>query len=222
MQYFEITLSAMHKLLTDCGEQRYADYLADCLEQWRTGGHTEPFLKGFSQNGVFEHFAFEHTLFASAESNYWTQQLFGGLTAMGMQLARFINEGKSMDIAFIRRYFGHPAELITGTKCENCGATQLGLDDIDRYISVQVISTAIADGLESGDLSRKVEEIMKGTFREITVLRERARLRAANTGVNISSSRTPVTVCMKCGGRNIRPCRFLKSVREMVFVELKQ
>lgn len=222
MQFYETTLKAMHKLLSDCGEQPYADYLADCLVQWREHADTSPFLKGFSQKGIFEHFSFEHTRFPSAESNYWTQQLFGGLTAMAMQLARFENEGKKIDIGFIRKHFGHPAEVISGSRCEDCGTKQICQADIDRYISMQVISTAIADGLEAGNLTRTVEQIMQVTDREIITLRERSRLRAANTGVNVSSGRTPMAVCTKCGGKNIRSCRFLKSLREPKFVELSQ
>lgn len=220
MNFYEITLRAMHKLLTDCGEQEYAACIADCLEQWTSNADMAPLLQAFSKKGKFAHFAFEHTVFPTEERNYWTQQLFGGLTAMAMQLAKFAGEGKSVDIRFIRQHFGYPAEMITGSMCADCQSRQISMADIDRYISMQVISAAIVDGLEAGDLTKATEEIMQVKWKDIKALRDKAQLRALNTNVDVSSGRMPMTVCMKCGGKNIRPCRFLKSVKELVFVPL--
>lgn len=220
MDYFDITLRAMEKLLSDCNEDRYAAYISECVGRWEKSRDIMYLLKGFSENGLFAEFAFQDTVFASDEKSYWTQQLFGGLTAMAIQLARFYREGKNIDIAFIRKNFGFPAQVIEGSVCEGCGARQINAADIDRYISTQVISGAVADGLEAGDLTKTVEQIMNVTYTDITVGRERAKLRAANTGVDVSSARKPATFCMRCGSGKIKSCRFLKSLKKPEFVPL--
>lgn len=220
MNYYEITIRAMEKLLSDCREDKYAAYISDCVGRWQSSRDVNCFLRGFSENGLFAEFAFQQTEFSSAENRFWTQQLFGGLTAMAMQLARFYSERRKIDIAFIRKYFGHPAEVIEGSMCESCGAKQINAADIDRYISMEVISGAIADGLEAGDLNGITGEIMNARHRYITAGRENARLRALNTGVDVCSDIRPMTVCIRCGSRKIKTCRFLKSLKKTEFVAL--
>ena len=212
----------MEKVLRDCKEDTYADYIAESLEKWAENKDTSFFIAGFSKKGCFEEFAFQNTSFTSSEKEYWTRQYFGGLVAMALQLAKFESQGKSISIDFIKQHFGHPAEIISGTLCEDCGAREFSMLDIDRYVTSPVISGAIISGLEKGDLSEITEQIMDAVYVPLLVEREHATLRAANSGVSVSSTREPAKVCLKCGGKNVRKCRYLKSLKKMSFVPLNK
>ena len=106
MKFYETSIKAMEKVLRDTKEDFYADYIKECIQKWESSKDTSYFTKGFSKKGRFENFTFQTTEFSSEENRYWTQQYFGGLVAMAMQLAKFITEGKTIDIGFIKKNFG--------------------------------------------------------------------------------------------------------------------
>ena len=222
MKFYETSIKAMEKVLKDTKEDFYADYISECIQKWESSKDTTYFIKGFSKKGRFENFTFQNTAFPSEESRYWTQQYFGGLVAMAMQLAKFINEGKTIDIDFIKKNFGHQAEVISGSVCSSCGTKQFSMADIDKCVTIPVISGGIIEGLEKEDLTDITEQIMNCTYGRLVKEREQAKERAANTNVSVSSSRTAMTVCTKCGGKNISKCRFLKSLKKNAFVALSR
>lgn len=222
MNFFETSAKGMEKVLRECKEDYYADYIAESLEKWTENKDTSYFIQGFSKKGRFENFSFQNTVFATPEREYWTHQYFGGLVAMALQLAKFEREGKTISIDFIKQHFGHPAEVISGTLCTDCGAREFSMLDIDRYITSPVISGAIIAGLEKGDLSEITEQIMTVSYVPLFVQREQASLRASNSNVSVSSAREPAKVCLKCGGKNIQKCRYLKSLKKMSFVALNK
>ena len=79
MDYFEITLRGMRKVLDLCGEDTYRAYIDDCIEGYSAKGDVGLLMKGFSPKGVFADFHFENTVFLTEEKRFWTEQLFGGL-----------------------------------------------------------------------------------------------------------------------------------------------
>lgn len=220
MKFFEISVRAMENILKECGETSYADYISDCLLKWSASSDTEYFLKGFSKGGKFERFDFSDTKFESEEQKYWITQYFGGLVAMAVQLAKFEREGKNISLDFIRRNFGHQAEVISGVICENCKTKYINMSDIDRYITMPVISGAIIEGLEKGELTDITQQIMNLSYKKLSKERDEAKLRAANTSIDVSSDRTAIAICLKCGGKNFKRCRFLKSLKKNSFVAL--
>ena len=222
MKFYETSIKAMEKVLRDTKEDFYADYIKECIQKWESSNDTSCFTKGFSKKGRFENFTFQTTEFSSEENRYWTQQYFGGLVAMAMQLAKFITEGKTIDIGFIKKNFGHQAEVISGSVCTDCGTKQFSMSDIDRYITIPVISGGIIEGLEKEDLTDITEQIMNCTYDRLVKEREQAKERAANSNVSVSSSREPMTICTKCGGKSISKCRFLKSLKKNTFVALSR
>lgn len=222
MEFYEITLKGMQKLLNDCNEKVYADIIADCIAAWQARQDTDCMLKEFATGGRFRTFQFKKEDFSSLEQNFWVQQLFGGLVAMVIQLAGFIRENKTVDIAFIRRNFGRPTDVLTGMKCSSCGQRQVSQLDIDKYISLPIIAKRIADGLENNTLDKEIETIISVSAPEIQRERNNAQLRAANTKLIVSDSRTPMKFCPSCGNQKLEPCRFLKSVKEPIFVPLNK
>ena len=222
MELYEITLRGMKKLLDDCTEEAYANIIEECLRKWQGRKDTACLLKEFAEGGRFRTFRFKESDFSSSEQNFWVQQLFGGLVAMVIQLARADAEKQIIDIAYIRRNFGRPSEVLTGTRCTSCGQRQVSGTDIDKYICLPIIAKRIADGLEQGSLDKEIDIIRSVSAPEIKSQRNEAQLRAANTGLLISDSRTPMTFCPSCGGKKLVPCRFLKSVKERVFVPLSK
>ena len=139
MTYYEQTLTQMKRLLDDCKEHRYASFLADCLTDYADSKDVARFQKGFSGSGIFENFSFRDSDFDDPALAFWTVQLFGGLTAMAIQLAKFEVANRSMDIPFMRKHFGHPAEVIGGMKCRQCGKRFINAMDIAKYITPPVI-----------------------------------------------------------------------------------
>ncbi len=220
MKFYEISVRAMEKVLRDCGEDSYADYISECLVKWTASSDTEHFLKAFSKGGKFDKFNFDKVKFESEEKKYWTSQYFGGLVAMAMQLAKFERDGRNVSIDFIKSNFGHQAEVISGSMCGNCKTKYINMADIDRYVTIPVVSGAIIEGLEKGDLIDITEQVMNLSYKRLSKERDEARLRAANTNIDVSSGRTPISICLKCGGKNIGKCRFLKSLKKNSFVAL--
>ena len=222
MDFLAPTLEGMGLILTECGETGYAENIKASLESWTNNHDAETFIKSFSKGGYFESFSFADTKFPSEEHRFWITQMFGGLVAMGMQLARFEKDNRIMTIEFMRRNFGHQPEVISGARCGACGAKELNTADIDRYITPYVISRLIIDGLESNRLDKNIASVMDVSSKEISAQRAEALLRANNTGVSVSDSRTTMTRCSHCGSTNILRCRFLKSLKKPVFVALSK
>ena len=222
MDYFEITLRGMRKVLDLCGEDTYRAYIDDCIEGYSAKGDVGLLMKGFSPKGVFADFHFENTVFPTEEKRFWTEQLFGGLVAMSVQLARFKAEHTPFDITFIREHFGHPAEIIEGSVCAGCGLKTITALDIDRYVTMPVIAEAIVEGIDRGDLEARVVQITDLSYPKLKYERDDASVRAINTDISVSSGRTRPTVCLRCGGKNIKTVKFLKSLRKKEFVMLSK
>lgn len=220
MNFYKITLEGMKKLLNDCNKTSYADIIEYCIEKWDTKKDITFFLSSFSENGAFKNFKFEKNDISSAEKFFWTKQLFSALAAMAIELARAINAGKSYNIDFIRKHFGHDSQIINGARCQNCGFRQINAENVDEYISAPIIAKKVVDGLETGSLDETVESIMNLSLPEIQREREHTKTRIINSSVPFSQERTDMKFCLLCGGKDIRKCKFLKSIKELVFVPL--
>lgn len=220
MGFYEITLKGMHKILKDFKEDQYADIVEKCIDQWQKKHDTYCMLQEFADKGRFRTFKFKSQDFSSVEQSFWVQQLFGGLVAMMIQLAQFENQKKNVSIDFIRKNFGISSDVLTGVMCTSCGKRQTSFLDIDKYISLPIIAKRIADGLEKGSLDDEIDSITSVSAPEIERERSNAKLRVANTSIPVfDSSDTPV--CPSCGNKKFTVCKFLKSVKEPVFIPLK-
>lgn len=222
MDFYRITLEGMKKLLDDCNKKSYSDMIEYSLEKWNSRKDTNFFVTLFSEKGSFQELTFDVSEFSSQEKLFWTQQLFSALAAMAIQLADFIKHKKSCDINFIRTHFGHPAQMISGSACANCGARQINIDDVDRYISSSIIAKRVVDGLENGNLNENIEAIMTLSAPEIQREREHTKTRIMNSSVPFSQNRTRQTFCLNCGSKDIKKCKFLKSIKDVVFVPLSK
>ena len=220
MNHYEASVKAIKQVLAACGKTVHEEYIDECIAQWDSARSTELFVKGFSKGGKFEGFLISKEDVEDDELRFWTTQLFGGLVSMAMQLARFIKAGREMPIAFMRKNFGHPAEVVSGLRCKNCGAKEINMADIDKYITPSAISRAIIDGLESDCLDKHTGDILSLSSDYINSERDDAKIRALNTGVFIANNRTPFVACHECGCKELDRCRFLKSLKKPVFVAL--
>ena len=221
MNNYESTLKGIKLVLANCGETDHENFLDDCINEWTSFGGTDLFVKGFSKNGRFEGFTFSETAFDDEEHRFWTTQLFGALVSMAMQLARFIKAGREMPIEYMRKNFGHPAEMISGVRCKDCGAKEINMADVDKYVTPSVISRAIIDGFEDNKLEENIRAILDLSSNYLSTERNDARTRALNTNVSVSSDRTPPAICRHCGSSGLERCRFLKSLKKPVFVALR-
>ena len=222
MNYYESSLKGMKRILQKTGDTVSEGYIDEFIGEWRLAGKTDRFEKAFSKDGVFADFGFASPSIKSEELRFWCTQLFGGLVAMALQLVRFSKAGREMTIDFMRKNFGHPAEVISGVKCSACGAKEINVADIDRYITPPVVSRAIIDGLESGDIEKDIDEILDGTSQHLASERREAALRAENSKVYVSDERVHSARCSKCGKAALEKCRFLKSMKSASFVSLSR
>ena len=218
MEFYEITLKGMKKILDDCKEETYSEIVGKCLAKWQSDKDVKCMLMEFSDNGRFRTFRFRPTDFSSVEQAFWTNQLFGGLVAMMIQLGGFILDGKTVGIDFIRSNFGRPTDVLTGCKCRSCGKFFTSALDIDKYISLPIIAKRIADGLENGSLDEEINIIMSVSAPEIEKERNRAKLRCINTNIIVAEEKP--LICQSCGNKKIDLCKFLRSVKAPVFVPL--
>lgn len=222
MNYYASSLAGMKRVLAQSGDTASEGYVDEFINEWKNTGRTDKFEKAFSKGGVFEDFSFASAKMDSEEKRFWCTQLFGGLVAMALQLVRFSKSGRTMTIEFMRKNFGHPAEVISGVKCTSCGAKEINAADIDKYITPPVVSKAIIDGIESSCMEQKVDEILDGTSAHLRLEREEAARRAANSKVSVSDNRLHSAVCSKCGKASLEKCRFLKSIKTTSFVSLSR
>lgn len=220
MKFYEITLEGMKILLSECNQKKYADMIDSFIQEWNFEKKTENFLKAFSGKGAFKYFEFNISDFPSNCEFFWTNKLFGALVAMGTQLAHFINTGTDVNIDFIRSHFRHPTEIIKGTVCTNCGNRQISMLNVDNYISASIIADMVVSGLEHNTLNKNIKEIITLSAPEIKYERERTKIRVLNTPVPFSDEWKTRRFCLLCGGKEIKECKFLKSLKKEVFVPL--
>lgn len=219
MQFYETTLKGMKKVLDEFNEDYYSGIVEKCIAKWQSDKNVTCMLEEFSDNGRFRTFKFKPSDFSSAEQALWTNQLFGGLVAMMIQLGGYIIDGKTIGIDFIRSNFGRPSEVLTGLKCTSCGKFRTSSVDIDKYISLPVIAGRIADGLEKGNLDEDIDMIISVSAPEIEKERNKAKLRCVNTNILVTDSAN-MAFCTSCGNKKLSPCRFLTSMKAPVFVPL--
>lgn len=222
MNFYASSLNGLKQILHASGETRYENYIDECIQEWETTQSTDKLEKAFQKGGFFEDFSFPLTDFATEEEHFWYTQLFGGMEAMTVQLARFHRANRPITIEFMRKNFGIPSDVISGQKCVSCGAKEINQADIDRYITPKVISAAIVDGLANDNLPEKVEELLTLRSEGLKAARAEAIARALNSNVSVSDSRTPMTVCKRCGSKDIAKCRFLRHTKEPSFVALSR
>jgi|GEM_PF-4612841 len=222
MIFYEASINGLKLILHKSGETAYEAYIDDCIREWKTKKSTQKLQNGFRSGGLFENFSFRQDDFTSDEEGYWYTQLFGGMVAMAVQLARFMDNGKTVSIEFIKKNFGVPSDVISGTKCTKCGAKEISSADIDKYITPRVVASAIVDGLEKDRLETNINELLSLQYEPLLQARQEASGRAANSNVAVSGSRTPATVCRHCGSKDIVKCRFLRHTQKPCFVALSR
>ncbi len=220
MEYYEITLNGIEHLLNRFDEKKYAAIVSDCITKWRKQRDVTCFAQAFSPTGSFADFTFKPDAFTSAQQRYWVQELMGALTAMAAQLAVFTTQKRKVDIEFIRKHFGRLTEVINGTSCAACGTKGVTAFGIDEYISGKIIANRIVDGLAIGKMNNKIDEIITLTAPEIKYNRTAVRERIDNSKIPLSESYEPTTKCPFCGSNDITHCRFLKSLKQNVFIPL--
>lgn len=222
MDYYFMTLSAVKKLFKDLSLDKYADFVEDCIRKWESEKDSTAFKKLFDANGPFENFRIDTKLIPDVEKCFWTANTFSALIAMSAQLAFFHQRGIKPEIEFMRRNFGVANEVMTVSKCVECGRLEATLTDIDKYISKPVIAKRIIDGMENNDLDMQVEILMNAKAEEIKRERRKTVTRLENSGIPYVESYGTVRSCLKCGKKNFAEGRLLKSLKENIFIPLKK
>lgn len=222
MDFYKITLQGMKKFLNDCNKTHYADIIENCINKWDKNQNVDCLINEFSATGAFNSFELNPSDFQDDEKFYWSEQLFSAIVAMAVQLAHFAKEKKNTDINFIRRNFGRPTEIISGTNCSHCGFRQINCADIDKYISSSVIAERIVDGLETNTLNENIDAVVSLSAPEIKRRREQTKARIINSSIPFSQSRTNQTFCLLCGSKDMKECHFLKSLKDFIFVPLNK
>ena len=222
MDYYLMTLSAIKKLLSNTGLTGYADTVGECIEKWKNEGDSTAFKKTFDAKGQFADFRIDTKIIPDVEKCFWTANTFSALIAMSAQLDFFHQKGIKPEIEFMRKNFGVANEVMTVSRCAECGKFEATLTDIDKYISKPVIAKRIVDGMEQGNLEEQVETLMNVEADEIKRERRKAIIRLENSGISYVESYAKVKSCLKCGKRNITEGRLLKSVKENIFIPLKK
>ncbi len=222
MDYYLMTLNGVKKLLNDTGLDRYADVVEDCAEKWKNEGDSSAFKKTFDAKGPFADFRIDTRLIPDVEKCFWTANTFSALIAMSAQLDFFHQRGIKPEIDFMRKNFGVANEIMTVSKCPECGRMEATLTDIDKFISKPVIAKRIVDGMENGNLEEQIEILINVRAEEIKRERRKTITRLENSGIPYIESYVTVNGCIKCGGRNMEEGKLLKSLRENIFIPLKK
>ena len=220
MNYYAASLNGLKQILHASGEIPYEKYIDDCIREWEERHSAEKLEAAFKKGGIFENFVFQRSDFNTDEEQFWYTQIFGGMVAMSIRLAQFERANRPVSIGFMRKNCGIPSDVISGNKCQNCGAKEINQSDIDRYITPTVIAKTIVDGLDKDNLPEKINEILTLRSKTLTAARAEAMARALNSNVSVSDERTPMTICKRCGSKDIAKCRFLRHTKEPSFVAL--
>ncbi len=222
MNFYASSLEGLKQVLHFSGETRYENYIDECIHDWANSQSTAKLLAAFGKGGIFAEFTFPLSDFATEEEQFWCTQLFGGLVAMTVQLARFHQNNRPISIDYMRRNFGIPSDVISGYKCTSCGTKEINQAQIDRYITPKVVSGTIIDGLEKEDLSERIEALLSLRSEGLKAARAEAIARALNSNVSVADDRKPLTICKHCGSRAIDKCRFLRHTKQPSFVALSR
>lgn len=220
MDFYLMTLSAIQKLLADIDKKEYAYVVGECIENWKNKGDSTMFGKEFDKNGRFADFRLDSTSISDFEKGFWTGQVFSALVAMAAQLAFFHQKGMKADIAFLRKNFGAANEVMTVSKCADCGRREATLLNIDKYVSKIVIAKKIVDGMEKNELDSQIERLITVSAPEIERERRKTRTRLENSSIPYIETYGTIKSCLKCGSKNIAEGRLLRSVKENIFVPL--
>lgn len=220
MDHYTMVLRAIQNMLKHVGKDSYAAIVGECIENWEQNGDSTMFGKEFREQGRFADFRLDSSSVKDPRQGFWIGQTLSALIAMAAQLSAFAQKGVKPDLGFIRQRFGAANEVMTVSKCQDCGRMEATAKDIDGYISKIVIAKKIVDGMERGNLEQQVDELMKLTAPEMEREHRKAVLRLENSGIPIIDEYGNVSACLKCGGRNVGQGRLLRSNKENVFVPL--
>ena len=222
MDYYSMVLEAIQKLLADIGQKKYSDVVGECIEKWKNDGNCTMFKNEFDSNGRFADFRLDSSNISDIEKGFWVGQVLSALFAMSAQISVLNQRGAQVDMEFMKKNFGAANEIMTVSKCADCGRLEATGMDIDKYVSKIVIAKKIVDGMEKNNLIEQVDSIVSLTAPEIERERSKATSRLANSGIAFTQSYGRVRKCLKCGSSKITDGRILKSIKENVFVPLNK
>ncbi len=222
LEYYSLTLKGIKYLLYSIGMNNYGDVVQECIEKWEKEKDVDMFKNEFAPGGGFSDFRITGKNIPDPEKGLWTAQTFSALVAMSAQLAEFERRKIKVNIEFLRKNFGAANEIMVTGMCGSCGYRTATMNDIDKYISKMVIARKVVDGLESGNLDSRIEELLNVSDPEIEKERRRTFVRLENSNVAVDKKYTKMEKCPVCGSSDIKQGGLLRSVRENVFVALNR
>lgn len=222
MDLYTLTLRSLRTLLEEIGQNDYVPIIDECIEKWEKENNCEMLRKEFNAGGRFADFAISSKTAATPEKSFWAAQVFTALLAMNAQLADFRRKGISDDMEFIRKNFGAANEVFYAGRCAVCGHVEAAASDVDKYVSKIVIAKRMVNGMEKGNLEEEVKSLLNLTCPDIERERRKTLLRLDNSSIPHNDKYGRVTVCSKCGHEQIVEGRFLKSLKENIFIPLSK
>ncbi len=222
MDLYTLTLKAVRAVLEEIGQDAYLPVVDECINKWEKDGDCDSFRQEFEKGGRFADFKISSKTARTPEIGFWSAQVFSALLAMNAQLADFRKKGLRDDMGFIRRNFGAANEVLEAGRCAECDYREATASDIDKYVSRIVVAKRIVSGMENGNLEDEARALANMTCPDIERERRKTILRMDNSGIIHSNVYHKLERCPKCGAEQIVSARYLRSLRENVFVPLSQ
>lgn len=222
MDKYILTLSALKILLGGLEKNKYIPVVDECISKYESENDVDMIRREFSGKGRFADFTISSKTAATPEISFWSAQVFTALLALNAQLADYRRKGLSDDMEFIRKNFGASNEVLYAGRCSMCGQAAATASDIDKYVSKIVIAKRLVSGLEKGNLEDEVRSLCDLSCPDIERERRKTILRLDNSSIPHNNEYGKLTVCPKCGCPDIVQARFLKSLKENIFIPLSK
>lgn len=219
MDFYKSTLNAMYKLLNDAGVKFWAEWILKDVEDWEESKLVEHHLSAYGGMGSLNDVVIcvQNNHKVKKEQEAWINTLLSSLKAISFYLAKSPKD--KININDIKKSLKYNYVKIQGTRCLNCGYSELSLSDIDNFIAPKIIDDEIVDALMEDRLISFVDNVINLNLPQIIIEREKIEKIICESNISFTKLNRWMRPCPECGSDDTAVYRWNMIKKKNIFMK---
>ena len=191
---YKISLEILYRLLKDSGNEHWANWIKEDLDNWTENKKVDHHLKAFGGMGSI------NDLYVGKDNTIgaWRNKLFDIIKTLSCSLAKGKISEAPTDTDFYR--FGN--NEINGWRCRNCGHSRIDKVGIEQYLSTKFLPLIIVDLIKKDSLEEIINLENFINIDEIRTTRELISKQIIDQEIVLTSERQWLWTCPECKTKN--------------------
>lgn len=192
--YYKTSLDILFRLLKDSGNDHWANWIKEDIENWIDNKNVDHHLKAFGGMGSI------NDLYVGKADiiGIWKNKLFETIKILSWSLAK----GKISTAPIDKDFYKNGNREIRGWKCRSCGHSRIDKVDIEEYLSTKFLPYIIVDLIKK----ERFEEIINLdnfiNIEEIKTTRELISKQITDQEIVLTSGSQWLWICPECATKD--------------------